>query len=546
MKFSKRTKYMLIWLLVILNIILRLPVTPHELGADSFAVHAWANSISADGYAVWILNPLSFFGLYPFSFPSGEPFLLSGLSQGTGVEMEWTIWVAATFFAVFGIFAAYLMAKEINNDFLFCFSVAFIYSTSRIFINFTNWTVSTRGLFIALLPLLIWSLLMSYNQKKERLKYLLLTVCLLVILATIHRLIFFTPIILIAFVIVVLIYIANKKFKYTKINIIWRKTKYPLLSSSIIHKVSIIFFFALFIPLFLLPFTPLGFYGNIESFKGGQSSGYFFEGSSSFDILLNLGAEYAMAVGVIILLTPIGLFSLLLKAQKTSREVFLLVLTLCFAPFLMDATYMRFFVIFLFSLLIGFGLLEIQRILGKVNKVKSAAPLIIIVIIAFSALLPYFVVVRPVPNLPMHTNYMNEPTYNAALFIKAYGVEIPRISDVFFIPTRINAIAGPPYYHKDIDKWSSRIIPISVMEFIKGAGKYDYPFIVQYESWVEYMHWTWDVDSDLTKSVLDNQTCLYIEDNYLPNYLLFHTSLHETRPKIYDNPLISLWYVEYK
>jgi hypothetical protein len=528
MELSRKTKYVLIGLLVILNIILRLPVTPHEIGADSFMTHAWASSISANGYAKWILHPLSFFGLYPFSYSSGELFLLSGVSQSIGVEMEWTIWLAATFFGVFGVLAAYLMAKEIRNDFLFCFSVAFIYSTSRMFIGFTNWTVSTRGLFVALLPLLIWSLLRIYNQREERSKYLLLTVSILVILGTIHSLIFFTPLILIAFVVSVLFYTANKKFKVAKIT----------------PKVSIILFFALFIPLFLSPFTQLGYYQRLESFEGGQPSGYFFHGSAPYHILLNMGSEYAMAVGILTILAPIGLIALLLKKQKTFSEMFLIALVLCFAPFIADPTYMRFFVLFVFSLLIGIGLMESLKMFGKVKKVKSAAPLIVIAILLFSALLPYFIAVRPVPYLPFHTSHINELTYDAAIFIKTHGVEIPRISDAGYIPARINAIAGPPYYHEDIDRWSSRIEPISVREFLERAGEYDYLYKVKRE-WSEYFHWTLDCDSDLTKRALGYKTHLVIEDNYMPNSRGFHISLHETRPKIYDNSLESIWYLSY-
>ena len=530
MKLTKRANYLLIFgFLAILTVLFRFPVTPHELGVDSFQVHAWASSISANGYAKWILHPLSFFGLYPFSYPSGGIFLLSEVSQCSSVEMEWTIWIAATFFGVLGVFTSYLMAKEVMNDFLFCFSVAFVYSTSRVFIGLTNWTVSTRGLFIVLLPLLIWSLLRSYNQKEERLKYLLLTVCLLVILATIHNLIFFTPLILIAFGVSVLFYAANKKFKVPKI---------------IIPKVSIILFFALFIPLFLLPFTPLGFYQRLESFEGGHQSGYFFHGSTPYHILLNMGAEYAMAVGILIPLILLGLILLLLKRQKTFSDVFLLAIVLCFAPFLADAGYMRFFVLFIFSLLIGFGLIGILKMLGKVKKVKSAASLILIAILAFSALLPYFVVVRPVPSLPFHTSHMNELTYNSALFIKAYGVEIPRLSDAMFIPARINAIAGPPYYHIDIDKWSSRIERISLLEFVTGTERYDSPYKIE-RKWGEYLSWRWDCDSNYARHVLDDKTHLVVEDNYLPNDLPFHRSLHETRPKIYDNGLENIYYLNY-
>ena len=527
MELSKKTKYALIGFLVILNIILRLPVTPHEIGADSFATHAWASSISANGYAKWILNPLSFFGLYPFSYPSGPPFFLSGTSQCTGVEMEYTILIITTFLGVFGVFTVYLMAKEIRNDFLFAFSVAFIYSTFRYFIFITTWQADPFNFFLVFLPLFIWSLLRCHNQKKSRLKYYLLTLGLVIILATIHRMVVFTALILIAFGVstAFCLIVEKKNIKVTP-------------------KVTALIFFSLFIPLFLLPFTPWGIYNpDLPSLQGSGYHAYFFHGYGPHIILLNLGAEYAMGISILIVLAPIGLISLLLEEKKRFLDVFLLALVLCFAPFLMDLNYIRTSVLYIFALLIGLCLMEMLKMFDNVKKVKSVAPLIIIAILAFSALLPCFVVVRHTPYLPMHTGHMNELTYNTALFIKAYGVEIPRTSDAWYIPARIDAIAGPPYYHKDIDKWSSRIEPMSIMEFLEGRGKYDYLYKVERE-WYEYLHWTWDCDSDLTKRALDYKTHLVIKDNYLPNRA-FHRSLHETRPKIYDNSLESIYYLNY-
>ena len=531
MKFSKKTKYVLLAFLALLNIILRLPTTPHEIGIDSFHTHALANSISTNGYAEWILNPLSFFGLYPLSYPSGEIFFLSEVSQCTGIEMEWTICIAATFFGILGAFTSFLMAKEIVNDFLFAFSVAFIYSTSRMFIVFTTWTVSTRALFMTILPLFIWSLLRCHNKKEDRFKYLLLAIGLLIILGTIHHMVLFTPVILIAFGTGILLYFVGKKIKVPKIT----------------PKVGVILFFALFIPLFLTPFTPLGFYHESASFIGGHRYGYFFHGSTPYHILLNIGAEYAMAVGIVIVLLPIGLILVLLKKQKTFSYMFLIALSLCFAPFLADPIYMRFFVLFVFSLLIGLGLLGILKMLGKVEKVKSVTPVILIAILLFSALLPYFVVVRPEPSLPYHTSHMNELTYDAALFIKAYGVELPRISaSIRFFP-QINAIAGPPYQHSysgKIDRISSwSIEPISLSNFITDFLKYKSLYEVKKPGYEYYAYL--NCDNIYVKQMMGYKTHLVIEDNYLPGHLPFYVSTRATKPKIYDNGLESIWYLNY-
>lgn len=532
MKLSKRTEYMLLGLLVILNIIRRLPVTPHIFNTtDTPGAYVHANSISTNGYADWFLSPLSFFGLYPLSYPTGEHFFLSGLSQSTSVEMEWTIWIAATFFGVLGVLTSYVMAKEINNDFLFAFSVAFVYSLSPLFIDWTNWSATTRGLFVTILPLFIWCLLRYHNQKEGGLKYLLLSVGLLIILGAIHRMAFFMPLILTSFGMCIFLYVINKKINISKI---------------ITPKISISLFFALFLPLLLLPFTPLGFYHSLESYIGGHESGYFFHGSAPYHILLNMGAEYAMAVGILIILIPIGLFSLLLKKQKTFSDAFLLACILCFASTFADPRYITGFVLFILSLLIGFGLLGIPKMFNKVKKVKSMAPLILVVILLLSALLPYFVVVRPVPSLPMHTEYINELTYNAAFFIKAYGVGLPRISPLPFI-REINAIAGPPYQHSysnEINRISSWTIePISISNFITDFLKYKSLYSVK-KPWYEHFEYL-DCDNMYVNLVLENKTYLVIEDDSLPSHLPFYVSTRATKPKIYDNGLESIWYLNY-
>ena len=76
--FSKRT-WIFLWIcLILLNVIMRIPLTPHEIGHDSFMIHFIADSLSKYGHAKWWLHPLSIVGLYPFSTASALPFYLSG------------------------------------------------------------------------------------------------------------------------------------------------------------------------------------------------------------------------------------------------------------------------------------------------------------------------------------------------------------------------------------------------------------------------------------------------------------------------------------
>ena len=85
---------------------------------------------------------------------------------------------------------------------------------------------------------------------------------------------------------------------------------------------------------------------------------------------------------------------------------------------------------------------------------------------------------------------------------------------------------------------------ISPIEFVKGRGKYDYLYEVEDESYKNF-YLDVDCDSDWVRRALDTKTNLVIEDNYQPNNLGFHISLHETRPEIYDNGLESIWYLSF-
>ena len=122
MKFSKRSVIIVSALLILLNTILRYPTTPHEIGADSFAMHVMANSISTFGYAGWWIHPASIVGSYPYSgSASAVPFLLSGISQCTGMATESVILLYSMVLGLFSIFTAYLMAGAIWNNNIFKF-----------------------------------------------------------------------------------------------------------------------------------------------------------------------------------------------------------------------------------------------------------------------------------------------------------------------------------------------------------------------------------------------------------------------------------------
>ena len=196
---SKRTKILLMGLLLILNIIIRIPSIPHEKGYDSFFIHSLANSISSFGYANWWVNWLSVFGLYPYSYASAVPFSLSGIAQltgFTGLQMEKTILVFSIIMGVFSIFTAYVLAGVIYKDFLFKYITALFFSLSQGVMVFSTWEISARGPFVIFLPFFLFILIKKMKLRKT---FLLLIIS-SAFLASVHHYFYFTFILLAAFI----------------------------------------------------------------------------------------------------------------------------------------------------------------------------------------------------------------------------------------------------------------------------------------------------------------------------------------------------------
>lgn len=307
MIFTKRDFLLMFFLLALLNVILRLPTTPHEIGWDSFAIHGAANTISTFGYAKWWLNLSGVFGFYPYSYASAVPFFLSGISQLTSIDMEWTIWIYCVLISILSALTAYLMASSIRDDQLFCLIVSILYSISSGILYFTTWTVSTRGLFIVLLPLFIYLLLKATSSKKN----MILLMPFFVFLAAIHHLFYFLAILFIAILLTLFVFKAKIISYLNKLN--------PNLEPIII--------ITCFMFMFLFPFV----------------TKTFIESGSRYGWITSQVVEYSHFIGILIFVFIGSLFYLIFKRQKTFEEWFVLFSLVGFTPFFYLANYGKWF-----------------------------------------------------------------------------------------------------------------------------------------------------------------------------------------------------------
>ncbi|MEX0568444.1 MAG: hypothetical protein Q6363_004685 [Candidatus Njordarchaeota archaeon] len=404
MFFSRRTKIILMGLLILLNILLRFQVVQNEIGWDSFSMHIMTNSLTEYGYARWWLHPLSVFGLYPASYTSTMHFLLSGIEQTTGLEMRWAIFLYCMFFGLLSMFTAYLMAGEIIDDDLFKFLVAFGFSTSPGVLGYTTWTIPTRGLFVVLAPLVVYLLL----KCRTSLKYVPLTFLLVIFLSATHHLFYF---------------LIPAFFAFFFLSICFKLRKH--INIKIPEK------FATFVPITgLIPFISIT--GFLCMFSIPFFTGHFIEHSRYASIDVN----YVRYMGLLIIFAIGGLAYLIFKNDKRFGEWFLLLSLIFLTTFIYLQTYMKWFLPIFLVPLAGISLLNILRASEKRKYILQIVAIFLLLVLSFSA---YYQFLHTYRTSPYDERYIEESTYKTGRWMKDNILNGSAISNDRFFGCRIFA-----------------------------------------------------------------------------------------------------------
>lgn len=383
MKKEKNQEYILLGGLILLNILLRVPFIPHEFGADSFFIHTMANQIVEYETAPWIIHPLSFFGLYPLSNASVVPMLLAVLSFVSGVGMEHTILYASMAFSILGAVSAYALAGRIKTGFQFKFVTAFLFSTSPLALKFTGWTISTRGLFIMLIPLFMWSILKFMKDEKIKLETVLTTTILLLTLAGTHKMFALT----IPLIIILPVSFYLRRF--------FNKT-HPLIITSVF---SVLFFIQFFLYRHWWTFLNL-------PFMVPRTGIYSF---ISLLIVLN------MRLGVIAPLSLIGFIAIVFTKKKPLIQNYLLLITLAFTPFISYDMYFYQTFSIIAVVYSAFSLDKILTLLKNPNIQTLVITAILVSSIGFSLFTQYYRFTKIFGNLA--SQYFDSRLFSLAMYL---------------------------------------------------------------------------------------------------------------------------------
>lgn len=379
---SKKNKVVLLALLLIQNIVIRIPSIPHEKGFDSFFIHSLANSITTFGQANWWINWLSAFGLYPESYASALPFHLSGLSQAvglTGLSMEISILLYSILIGLYSVFTAYILAGLIYKDFLLKYLLSLFFSTSQGILVFSTWEPSARGLFVIVLPLFLFILLSNIECSK---RIVLLLICGIFLAATHHYYYFLIPFTFFYLGLVLFSKMSPNKIKYKNND----------------HKFNYLYTIGLVTALLMPFFTK-------SMIKAGSRYGWIID-------ILKMDTRY---IGPLIIFAISGMIYLIFKENKTREEWYLLIVMLVLIPFNYNDIYGT-FIILLY--LIIFASISVRNLVDASHKSTIYRLCIIILILTSTIFSSYYNHERT--NYLGNNWFMPSSTYSASEWSNKY------------------------------------------------------------------------------------------------------------------------------
>jgi len=502
--------------ILLLNITIRYTFVPNELGWDSFFIHGLANQIEENKFISWTQNIYSVFGLYPYSYASGAPILLSIVSLLSGIAIKNVIFIISMLFGIFSSISMYLMTKILFKKEQLSIISALLFSTSLYTRFFTTWTISTRVFFLILVPYIIYLIF----KKKDSIKYKVIIIITTFIIAITHHLYIYLILVLITYYINKITIKIHKYYDNTLVKI-------TLIMS--------------FLTLLIAP-TLISIYWNNPIFNNNL----FFDNITSFF------KYYIRMLGILSFLYILGVIVLILKNNKTDEEKFFLILTLISAPSIMIQSYSIAFltpIICLNACVFIYSFYKSKYNYSVNTKLKYLTLISLLVFHIFISALFQNLILNTSNRNIIHQDYMETSTESAGKWIST-SVHNRIISSDRTLINRLNSLETCKYVYENINALSCKYITVDQIK-VSSLKPYrtefwqDSPFLAEYV-FVDYLHFitrNFEEDDVRIKEFMKSIDIKYfIGTNKVESQkFILYSSIKERGNKIYDNQKNKIW-----
>jgi hypothetical protein len=382
--FSKRTVLLVLVVLVLISIALRYPLVAHErYQTDSYIVHLLSKSIADNGRALWTFSPLSYFGYYPLSYPSGIPFLTAELSETTGMSIEFSILVSNVVFGVLFTFAMFVLARQFIKKPEYILLATLLVILGARFVDTTYWDGSARGPMVVMFILTIFTAFRAAMTSQRALFGLSMTFA--ATCFAIHHMAVLFVLVGIGFL------LASSQVRFI-LPVIQRQKR----------NVAVAFNLAVGVSVLVISFSYFSVFERL-AYTNLQKSSLFDLQPPVLSVIMNMIASYTNQVGFILVFALMGIVGLLRRTSLSIQVLFPIAVLITFSPLVGNTLYTSMLIAPFVGVL---GTLYLSR-LSRTRR-RRLFTLLIVVLISVSFFIPVWSTAR----------------WNSARYVGGYTVEV--------------------------------------------------------------------------------------------------------------------------
>jgi len=402
MDIPRKSQRFFLLFLFFLILFFQYPRTEHMIGNDSFSNMGMSRVLLDTGGMDWAIHPSSVFGLYPFSYPAGIQTLTAGIAASTPFSLEFSYLLVSGGMVLLGAFGMFMLAGEINRNFLFRFTTAFSFTLTPVVFRYSTWSASTRGPFILMLPFFLFFCLRAMRSIRKT-RALIGALIFFIALVSIHHMGLLLPFLIAAILAAYSVTLILQKVK--RISFYWVEASRTI---SLVVLIFIVF-------IFYLQFVEISEYQPDKYIF----SAWFLYGDEPHIMIMNGLIFYTMSIGTLLIFMGLGLARVVEKIEKNPGEWSLLFFLIFYGNFLLDITYMVVFMVPLLVPFIGVGIYETVKRIER-QKIKVLA---VLVLVLFFAILHSGYVYTKLHDMNFQRNYgstgtvtVRERSYNSIVY----------------------------------------------------------------------------------------------------------------------------------
>jgi hypothetical protein len=415
----KRTVFLTLLSIMLIAIAVRYPLVDHERNqTDSYFIHRLSYSIVDSGYAKWTFSAFSYVGLYPFSYPSGMPFLIAEVSSLTGLNIESCILL--TDFVVASVFclACFVLARQFLRRPEYVLLATLLVTLGPRFVDTSYWGASARGPFVVLFILVVFVSFRAFAMGQNRL-FILAGILAFGCFAMHHM--------------AVLLVLFGAGYLLAAFE------TYYFLERFSLHRRRMAVAFNVVSGLALVVFV-VGFSGRfgIPDFTSFERTSLLDINPTALSIILNMAASYTNQIGFILLFALIGIPSLFRGSRFSFESLFPLAVLIVFIPVLGSALYVSMLLAPFVAIL---GSMWIAKLLASSRRRLAVLSVIVLLIIS-SAVLPIWSTQRwsEKEYLGGKTVSVDDQVYNDASYLRVDFEGTDAISNIGTTTSELAAI----------------------------------------------------------------------------------------------------------